>query len=81
MAVPPDPPHGSDEARRILDRAGRDASGVFGGTLRRTARHFAATDADPTDKVELWGRRVGRALSLVGVLVLAWLLFDRITAR
>ena len=43
--------------------------------------HFGAKDAvgagegGGTDPIELWGRRIGRALSLVGVVVLAiWLL-------
>ena len=36
--------------------------------------HFAARDAGGSDPIELWGRRIGRALSLVGVIVLAWLL-------
>ena len=29
-------------------------------------------DAPEGDRVELWGRRIGRSLSLVGVVVLAW---------
>jgi hypothetical protein len=62
------------DARRVIERVDRDVGGAFGPWLRRSARHFAAGDADPSDRVELWGRRVGRALSLVGVIVLAWLL-------
>ena len=35
---------------------------------------MAADDADPEDKVEVWGRRVGRGLSLIVFLILAvWL--------
>ena len=34
-----------------------------------------AAEGGGTDPIELWGRRIGRALSLVGVVVLAlWLL-------
>jgi hypothetical protein len=38
--------------------------------------HFAGADAaaEGPDPIELWGRRIGRALSLVGVVVLAYLL-------
>jgi hypothetical protein len=45
--------------------------------------HFAGRDAvgeaegGGTDPVELWGRRIGRALSVVGFVVLAlWLAFQ-----
>ena len=73
----------SAEARRALDRASRDAE-LFGGSAlaragRHVADHFAARDArgaegDAADPMEVWGRRIGRALSLVGVVALtAWL--------
>ena len=44
---------------------------------RRTGAHFSGRDADepPEDAVELWGRRIGRALSLIGVIGLAIYLF------
>jgi hypothetical protein len=48
---------------------------------RRAGDHFGAKDAvgsakdGGTDPIELWGRRIGRALSLVGVLILGlWLM-------
>ena len=69
-----------DKAERDLRRVERDTDGVFGST-RRLADHFAARDADPGDRVELWGRRVGRALSLVGVVVLALLLIYQLRTR
>jgi hypothetical protein len=47
---------------------------------RRMGDHFAGRDAvgeaegGGTDPVEVWGRRIGRALSVVGFVVLAlWL--------
>jgi hypothetical protein len=50
---------------------------------RRMGDHFAGRDAvgeaegGGTDPVELWGRRIGRALSVVGFAVLAlWLAFQ-----
>jgi hypothetical protein len=50
---------------------------------RRMGDHFAGRDAvgeaegGGTDPVELWGRRIGRALSVVGFVVLAlWLAFQ-----
>jgi hypothetical protein len=69
------------EARAALDRVRRDAETVGGSSLARAGRrvgdHFAARDAvgeadGGTDRIELWGRRIGRALSLVGVIALTW---------
>ena len=73
------------EAREALERVRRDSETVGSSALARMgdrARdHFGGRDAvgaaegGGTDPVELWGRRIGRALSLVGVIVLAlWLL-------
>ena len=72
------------EAQRALDRAARDAETVGTSALARAGRHvsdhFAARDAEAgadVDPIEVWGRRIGRALSLVGVVVLtAWLGFQ-----
>lgn len=76
----------SDEARRhesraTLDRAQRDSETLGTSALARGARqaadHFAARDAvgdsesGATDPIELWGRRIGRALSAVGFVALA----------
>ena len=58
----------------------RDTETLGTSSLRRMGDHFGARDAvgsgerGETDPVELWGRRIGRALSLVGVVLLAfWL--------
>jgi hypothetical protein len=44
-------------------------------TAERAAGHFAARDAigpdGSVDRIELWGRRIGRALSLIGLIGLA----------
>ncbi len=70
------------EAREALERAARESETIGGSSLgrigRRIGAHFSARDAvgeaeGATDPVELWGRRVGRALSLIGVVVLAYL--------
>ena len=70
-----------DESKRILDRVDRESGDVLGSALRRTADHFSAKEADPSDKAELWGRRIGRALSLLGVIVLTILLIRQLGAR
>jgi hypothetical protein len=70
-------------AKSALDRVDRDAETLGGSGIaragRRLGRHFSGGDAPveadgAADWAEVWGRRIGRALSLVGVVVLAYLL-------
>jgi hypothetical protein len=72
------------ESREALERVERDSETVGASSLARIGHrvqgHFAGKDAvgagehGDTDPIELWGRRIGRALSLVGVVILAlWL--------
>jgi hypothetical protein len=74
--------HDRDEARRrealeTLDRLRRPGetigSSVLAGAVRRAATHFSGADAP--DRIELWGRRIGRALSLIGAAGLAIYLY------
>jgi hypothetical protein len=55
---------------------GASSRGPLRRLVGRAADHFAAGDAEREggDSVELWGRRIGRALSLAGVIALTWLL-------
>jgi hypothetical protein len=73
------------EALRTLDSL-RDsdtfASSALARTARRASDHFAARDAmkdamanGSVDKIELWGRRIGRGLSLAGLVALAIYLY------
>jgi hypothetical protein len=73
------------EAREALERVQRDSETLGSSALARMGRragdHFGAKDAvgsakdGGTDPIELWGRRIGRVLSLVGVVILGlWLL-------
>jgi hypothetical protein len=63
---------GSSMARAAADKT-RDKASSW-------ADHFAGKDAQGkgedggTDAAELWGRRIGRSLSLIGVIVLTYLL-------
>lgn len=62
------------EALESLERLRHEGDSVLGSALARTGRravdHFTAEDArgtgvaGATDPAELWGRRIGRALSL-----------------
>ena len=70
------------EAQAALDRVARESETIGASSLARVGRrlgdHFAARDAvgvtegGGTDPIELWGRRIGRALSLLGVVALAF---------
>jgi hypothetical protein len=80
-------PRDHDEARRrealkTLDTLSeRDTfmTSALARTAQRASDHFAAKDAVGTDgsvdRIELWGRRIGRALSLVGFVALAVYLY------
>ncbi len=60
------------ESRAALDRVRRDSETMLGSSMGRAADHFTGADAPEGDRIELWGRRIGRGLSLLGVVVLAW---------
>lgn len=70
------------ESQDALARVARESETIGSSALARSARrigdHFAAKDAagtaedGGTDPAELWGRRIGRALSLLGVVALTY---------
>ena len=69
------------EAREALDRVGRESETLGSSALARMGQrvgdHFAGRDAlgeanGATDPIEVWGRRIGRSLSLIGVVALAY---------
>ena len=71
------------ETREALERVARDSETIGSSSLARAGRrlsgHFSGQDAigdteGGTDLIELWGRRIGRTLSLIGVVVLAYFL-------
>lgn len=64
----------SEDPERILERVERESTGMFGSAAAKAADHFSGRGAPGEDAAEIWGRRVGRALSLIGVLVLGALL-------
>jgi len=61
------------EALATLNSLGENdtfATSALARTAKRASDHFAARDAiapdGSIDRIELWGRRIGRALSLIG---------------
>ena len=81
------PSHDRDEAQRrealaaLRELGERDtvASSALARTARRASDHFTAKDAvgpdGKVDRIELWGRRIGRGLSLAGLGALAIYLY------
>lgn len=54
-----------------------ESQSIFSSSLARAADHFAGQDAlkqnaEPADKVEIWAKRIGRGLSLIAFVALAW---------
>ncbi|UCI30605.1 hypothetical protein [Mesorhizobium sp. B4-1-4] len=66
------------ESRRILERVARETDPAGNSFVARTAKgvrdHVAASDADRTDRIEVWGTRIGRILGLLLALgLMVWL--------
>jgi len=80
----PDDERRQDEARRILARVREETAPQTGVAAERmsqgVARHFLASDADPADRVEVWGTRIGRIAGVVGFAVFAAILLAEFLA-
>ena len=77
-----------DEALATLKSLGENdtfATSALARTAKRATDHFSARDAvgldGSVDPIELWGRRIGRALSLVGFVALAVYLYFTYVAK
>lgn len=51
-----------------------DSGGFLSSSLARAGEHFAAKDTEEQDAVERWATRLGRGLSLIAFVGLAWYL-------
>ena len=64
---------------RTLGESDTFATSALARTARRATDHFGAKDAvaedGSVDRIELWGRRIGRGLSLAGFVALAIYLY------
>jgi hypothetical protein len=61
--------HERDETQRraaleSLDRLRHEGDGLLTSALAQEARRAAESPDDANDRTELWGRRIGRALSV-----------------
>ena len=68
------------EAKAILERVRRETEPQIGGhteaLLFRTREHMSAADADPNDRIEVIGTRIGRWAGAVGFVVFALMLAE-----
>lgn len=66
------------EALRDLDRLSAQSDVIGTSALQRAAdharNHMMGMDGDTSDPVEIWGRRIGRFLSLAFFAALLWYL-------
>jgi hypothetical protein len=56
-----------------LRHEGAELGGAVSAMAKRTTTHFAGDNE--RDPIELWGKRIGRALSLIGFVALAIYLY------
>ena len=63
-----------EEAREILERVAQESETIGTSSLRRVAdrvkTHVSAHDANQNEWAEVWGTRIGRALSVIFFIVL-----------
>lgn len=74
MAKKPNLTDNEVEAKRILERVAQESETVGTSSAKRVAErvkgHITAQDADENEWAELWGKRIGRALGAIFVVVL-----------
>jgi hypothetical protein len=49
--------------------------GALGSTMKHAGAHFSGRDDPEDDAIEIWGKRIGRTLSLIGVFALGLYLY------
>ena len=64
------------EAHEALRRVEAETESIGTSALARAARHMSGADAPADDRIEVWGRRIGRGLGLLFALYLAATLFQ-----
>ena len=68
------------ESKRVLSRVDIDSETVgsssFARSAEKTRDHFLGKDSDPDDPIEIWGKRIGRGLSIAITIVLVLYLYN-----
>ena len=74
MAKKPNYKDNEAESKRILERVARESETIGTSSVKRVAErvkgHLSAQDTDENQWAELWGKRIGRTLGAVFVIVL-----------
>ena len=65
----------ADGSSRNLHASENVFTGSFASMAGRAGSHFAGADDPADDRIEIWGKRIGRALSLIGVVGLSIYLY------
>ena len=62
------------ESKRILERVAQESETIGTSSVKRVAErvkgHLSAQDTDENEWAELWGKRIGRTLGAIFVIVL-----------
>lgn len=70
-----------EDARAALARVKQDSLGALDSAMAKAADHFSAADAQKEgladDRIEVWGRRIGRALGGLFLVILIVNFFTR----
>ncbi|MEM6462191.1 MAG: hypothetical protein AAF724_09775 [Pseudomonadota bacterium] len=62
------------DIKRVNEEGGLVNTPQLKGKSKSVKGHFMAEDVDPSDRIEVWGSRIGRILSLIAVfLLILWL--------
>jgi hypothetical protein len=69
------------ESERAMKRASADSDMLGTSALARAARHFSGADAPQDDRIEIWGRRIGRILAVIFAIYLIISLTDHFASR
>ncbi len=75
----------SRKAKRDLERLAGEgnisSSPVLKSASKTLKDHFSASDADQTDKAEIWGTRIARLLAAIAFIGLSFWLFNMLTTN
>ena len=74
----PDQEDQSRKAMQDLEKLKEEGDLLHAPKLKAKSKtvtgHFMARDVDPSDRIEVWGTRIGRILSLIALIALViWL--------
>ncbi len=63
------------EAKRILDRVSRESETVATSSMARTTEQFkdqhgGSSDFESEDKIEILGKRIGRSMGIIALVIL-----------